>query len=466
MLDLVPQSGGIVPADPAAVAAAEAAKARIQSAYVMALQRPRNEDQARHHILQACKRPDFAARVEYAKPVGNTKIKGPSIRLAEEILRSWGNILVETTTVYDDKSVRRIQVTCLDLETNSSFGKQIQVTKTVERAKAGPDREVVGERLNSRGEKVFIVVATEDELATKEAAMISKIVRNEGLRLIPSDIVDEALKTARDTLANRDSQDPEAGKKRILDAFAGLGIQPKHLEEHLGHALDIISPAELEELRGMFQAIKDGEASWADYAALKGSATDAKQPPEGQQDAGPTEKDLFDELHTLASAKGLTGDEQIKNLDSYIAASVKHFGMTAVDLLTKALPTFEAKLWPGYLKWGGCSFKPEAPAPEPAENPGPPNNSGAEVTNAGATPEQVKALGDLLTQAGASDRYQADIPDVVAKVCPEGTAFDAARRFLDCLVVDPVEWGPFDAAMGYKPAKTATAGKGKQGSLV
>ena len=69
--------------DPAAVAAATSAKARIESAFMIALHKPRNVDQSRDRILHACKRPTFAEKVEFAKPVGGKTIKGPSVRFAE-----------------------------------------------------------------------------------------------------------------------------------------------------------------------------------------------------------------------------------------------------------------------------------------------------------------------------------------------------------------------------------------------
>ncbi len=109
----------IIYSDPAAVAAAETAKARIQSAYVMAMQRPRNEDQARIRILEACKRPAFAARVEFSKPVSGRAIKGPSIRFAELALREWSNVLSDVQVIYEDASVRRVKVTIIDLEMTS-----------------------------------------------------------------------------------------------------------------------------------------------------------------------------------------------------------------------------------------------------------------------------------------------------------------------------------------------------------
>ncbi len=222
--------------DPAAVAAAETAKARIQSAYIMAYRKPRSEDQARVRILEACKRPGFAERVEYAKPVGGRSITGPSVRFAELALREWGNNLTESQVIYEDTEIRRVRVTVIDLETNATFSKELSVRKTVERKKAD-DREIIGKRVNKKGEMVYIVLSTDDELHNKEAALISKAIRNEGLRIIPTDIVDEAMDTAKATLRNRDSQDPKAAKKRVLDSFAAMGIKPVDLVAYLGHSV-------------------------------------------------------------------------------------------------------------------------------------------------------------------------------------------------------------------------------------
>lgn len=251
-------------ADPAAIAAAESAKARIQSAYIMALQKPRNEDQARVNIIEACKRPEFAKLVEFSKPVGGRKIKGPSIRFAELALREWGNIDSDIQVVFEDAQIRRVKVRELDLERNSSFSSDINVNKTVER-KNPVDREIVGERINTQGEKVYIVLATEDEFANKAGSLISKAIRNEGLRLIPQDIIDEAIETARQTLKDQDARDPNAAKKAVLDSFATIGIKPIELERYLGHGLDTIAPAELEDLRRVYRSIRDGEATWQDF---------------------------------------------------------------------------------------------------------------------------------------------------------------------------------------------------------
>lgn len=319
--------------DPATVAAAEGAKARIQAAYVMAIQNKRNEDEARDRILKSCRRPAFAERVEYSKPVGNKKIKGPSIRFAELALREWGNIRSDCQVVYEDETFRRSQITITDLETNATFSKEVQIVKTVERKKPGEDREVMGERINTSGEKVFIVAATEEELFNKEAAAISKALRNEGLRLIPSDIIDEAIETARTTMRDRDSKDPAAAKKRLLDSFSSIGVTPKEIERFLGHKTDALVPVELEELRKMYRAISDGEARWQDYTNQEA------------RDAKPTPPDLekikaFDEAMKDADAEKLA---------AYLQVCADHFKITVDEVKAGAtdIKAFTAQ----FAKW-------------------------------------------------------------------------------------------------------------------
>ena len=148
-----------------------------------------------------------------------------------------------------------------DLEANLTYSTQIVLDKTVERRKA-EGRSVVGERTNSTGEQVFIVLATEDELLQKQQALVSKAIRTAALRLLPGDIVDEAEDAIKTTLRDRAAKDPDAEKKRIVDSFDEIGVGPKDLAVYLGHPLDRIQPAEMADLRQVYRAIKDGEATW------------------------------------------------------------------------------------------------------------------------------------------------------------------------------------------------------------
>jgi hypothetical protein len=259
-------------ADPAAVAAAESAKQRLQAAFVMAKQFPRDQDQARSRILASVRRPRFAEMAEYKKPIGRGHIMGPSIRLAEVCLREWGNVMCETNVVFEDEDSRRLSVTVIDLETNTRFTKEIRISKTVERREP-KGREVVSSRRNSYNEVVYTVRATDDELLIKEAANISKALRNEGLRCIPQDIVDEAVDIARATMAGQYTEDPDAARKKLLDAFQAIRISPKMLSEYLGHATTDISLDEWNDLRTLYRGLKEGMTRWQEIMERKRAKT-------------------------------------------------------------------------------------------------------------------------------------------------------------------------------------------------
>jgi hypothetical protein len=247
----------------AATASAAMAKAEIESAYIMAMKKPRNWMNVRAQILAACERPVFAEKAEYQKPMGGSKISGPSIRFAETVIQAAGNIKTSATVIYDDENIRKVHVQVIDLENNISYGKEITLQKTVERKQLKQGQEPISTRLNSYGQMVYIVPATEDELLVKQAAQESKIIRTCGLRMIPQDIVEEAMEVARAT--RKKNIDPKAETNKILDAFAKMGVKPSDIASYLKKPIEQIVAADIDDLRQIYTAIKDGDARWADF---------------------------------------------------------------------------------------------------------------------------------------------------------------------------------------------------------
>lgn len=250
---------------------AATAKAQVEARYIIAMNRPRNIMDARASILDACCRPRFAESARYSKPVGSGKVTGFSVRFAEAAIQCMRNIQVDTKTVFEDDDMRTVQITVTDLESNLSYGKDITLSKTVERSSVKEGTVIVGQRTNTNGNKVYIVRATEDELSNKIAAAESKIIRNCGLRLIPQDILDEAEEQIAATL-KKGGEDPKAETKKICDSFSCINVRPAELEKYIGHALDTISKSELIELREVYSSIKEGESSWNDFLQAKVSA--------------------------------------------------------------------------------------------------------------------------------------------------------------------------------------------------
>lgn len=259
----------------AAGAVAAQAKAMIEARYIMALRRPRDMDVVREKMLKECKRPSFAAVARYQKPIGRDQSKwptGPSIRFAESAIRNMTNITVEVMTVYDDREKRIVRVTVTDLEANVPYFQDVTITKTIERRQTKDGDTVLRTRSNSYGDTLYILEATDDDIINKQQALISKAMRTIGLRLIPGDIVDECMEAVVETQRNADAQDPDAAKRKLFDAFALLGVAASQIKAYLGHDGGTLAPQELTDLRSLYAAIRDGEATWRDVMESKGLA--------------------------------------------------------------------------------------------------------------------------------------------------------------------------------------------------
>lgn len=264
----------------ASSAAASKAKALVEARYIMAKRFPRDMDGFREKMLKECRRPSFAAVARYEKPIGKDKTKwprGPSIRYAEAAVRLMTNIGVETTVVYDDRQKRIVHVSVTDYESSVPYEEDVVIQKTVERRSTQEGDEIIGTRKNSYGDNLFILVATDDEIINKQRAEISKVIRTQGLRLVPGDIIDECMQIVVETLQRQDAQDPDAAKRKLFDAFAEIGVNSAQIKEYLGNDAATITPKELTELRGIYSAIRDGESTWRDAMENRGGPESEKK---------------------------------------------------------------------------------------------------------------------------------------------------------------------------------------------
>lgn len=258
------------------------ARAMIQARFFCARQpgMMRSWDHVEQRLLKECRRPGFAQSAWWVLPVGNDAKKYPaglSIRFAESALRVAGNIDVEQMVVSDDKWKRTVRVRVMDLETNFGYTSEIVIDKTVERQDP-KGREVLSYRQNSYGKMVYVVEATEQELAMKQGSAVSKAIRTSGLRLVPGDILDECKKMILATKqAGANAEDPESARKGILDNFASIDVMPADIAKLVEHDTDHFTPADRELLRGVYTAIKNGIATWKEVLEARFG------PPEGAE---------------------------------------------------------------------------------------------------------------------------------------------------------------------------------------
>ncbi len=249
-------------AETSGMAMAEQAKALVQARYQVAMLRPRDFAVARERILQHCRRPTFAKSARYNKPVGTNGIRGPSIRLAEACAQALGNITTEAATVYDDPDKIVVRVSSTDLEVNITYSADAAVQKTIERSRPMQGRKIIGVRKNSKGYDVYEIEATNDEVAGKVGAAVSKAMRNCQLRLVPSDLLEEALAQCVATEAGEVKKDPAAARKGMVDKFGELGIRASDISEYLGCPAMDATEEQIVEMRGLYVSIQEQQTTW------------------------------------------------------------------------------------------------------------------------------------------------------------------------------------------------------------
>jgi hypothetical protein len=229
------------------IAASEAkAIAEVQAAYVIAKKFPRNEHEALMKILNACKRPFLAEQATYAYPKGGTLVSGPSIRLAEVLAQSWGNIEFGVKEISQSNGVSTVEAYAVDLETNTR-------------------KPVIFHVKHERHTKKGITRLTDPrdvyELVANQGA---RRLRNCILAVIPGDVQDAAIAQCKKTMETGEA--PLADRIRMMVVkFDELGIKVEHLEKRLLHNLDATTPQEIVTLQGIYKSIKDGFASREDF---------------------------------------------------------------------------------------------------------------------------------------------------------------------------------------------------------
>jgi len=201
----------------------------------------------------------------------NNNIEGPTIRFAEMLLRSWRYLSIEVNPMGEDDKQRLLQVICTDYQSCNFTSEIVSVPKTVERKKLKAGDECLAQRTNTYGDPVYLVKATDDELAMRTNALISKARRNLILQAVPGWLIEEGVDKVRETARTKDAQDPDGARRKLFDAYATVGVSVAQIVEYLGHE-NQLSPTELEDLRGYYSGIREGVTKWSDVVASKDNA--------------------------------------------------------------------------------------------------------------------------------------------------------------------------------------------------
>ncbi len=220
-------------------------EAEMKTAIVLARNNPREELTAYTKMMKSCQRIGFADGAVYSFPRGGQTVSGPSIQMARELARCWGNIRFGIRIVTEDVNNVHIKGYAYDLESNNYIEAEDKFQKLVQRRGGWvkPDERDLRELINRRG---------------------AICVRNAILQLMPPDLVDDAVAKVQETLRaaakGELAQDRAGVIKKTAMAFADVQVTADMIAAKLGHALDLITDAELAELRTIYASIRDGNS--------------------------------------------------------------------------------------------------------------------------------------------------------------------------------------------------------------
>lgn len=214
--------------------------AEAQGQLVLAKRFPRNFAQAMEEILTSCAYMEFAEEAFYALPRGGQTVRGPSIRLAEEIARCYGNFQYGHRELARNEGESVVEVYAWDVEKNNRSTRQITIPHIMDTRSGG--KKLTGQK----------------EITDYIANVASKQMRSRILALLPKPLVAAAIKRCEMTLAGTGEQTIQQRLEKMQGMFIKYGVTVKMLESYLNHPLAETTTDEITDLIAVYTAIKDG----------------------------------------------------------------------------------------------------------------------------------------------------------------------------------------------------------------
>jgi hypothetical protein len=227
---------------------AERAIAEAQGKLIIAKRFPRNEAEAFDRVMASCGRPSLANQAFYAFPRGGETVSGPSIRLAEELARAWGNIDYGIRELSQKQGESEMEAYCWDLQTNTFSSQKFSVKH---------------ERHTRQGVRKLTDPRDIYELTANQGA---RRLRARILAVLPPDLVDAAEDACRATLNAATAGVPLSERiNRAVAALANVKVTPEQICVRYGKTIPQLGDVELQELHGIYMSIRDNLSGVADW---------------------------------------------------------------------------------------------------------------------------------------------------------------------------------------------------------
>lgn len=230
--------------------------AEAQGKLVIAKRFPRNEIDAFAKVMTACQRKSLAEKAFYSYPRGGETVQGPTIRFAEELARCWGNLDYGIKELSQGNGNSEMQAYCWDLETN---------TMSIQNF-TNPHRKEVGKTIRE--------LTSLRDIYENNANMAARRLRARILAVLPSDLVDEAIKECRKTLTGNNETPLIDRVKSMTVAFGKLGVTQEMIEGRLKRKIETMTTEDFADYIGIYNSLKENNSKISDWFEYEKEATD------------------------------------------------------------------------------------------------------------------------------------------------------------------------------------------------
>lgn len=171
---------------------------------------------------------------------GGTAIEGPSVRLAEIVAASWGNLRVASQIIGNDGKFITARGVCHDLETNVAVASEVRRRIT-----------------NSKGQTY-----NDDMQVVTGNAAGAIAFRNAVFKVVPKAVIAEAINVIKGAVTADTAQNFDDIKAKMYATFAKKGVTKEMIYSYFEvSGEEEITPEIVAELRTTWTTIKEGQAT-------------------------------------------------------------------------------------------------------------------------------------------------------------------------------------------------------------
>lgn len=231
-------------------------RAEIDSQIATAKAFPRSLKQSMDRALSmATVNEEVAASCTYAVPRSGKTIEGASVRLAEIVCSTFGNLRAGARVIANDGKTVTAQGICHDLESNYSV--------TVE----------VKKKITDRNGRTF----SEDMQVVTGNAACAIAYRNAVYKVIPAAIIDDIWEKTKE-VARGKAETLVKRRDKAVEYFRSQGVKDEQICTVLQiKKIEDIDLDKLQTLRGILTSVKNGEATLKDLFEPESNQPDPEQ---------------------------------------------------------------------------------------------------------------------------------------------------------------------------------------------